>query len=71
MVFTGLCFDELLAYKTVSVLIRMFEKQFDPIFAITSSNLKHLANYFLCGGPIICPEYSVDDAINLSAVIWS
>ena len=39
MVFTGFCFDELLAYKAVSVLIRVFEVQFDPIFAVTASGL--------------------------------
>ena len=39
MVFTGLRCDELLAYKAVSVLIRMFEVQFDPIFAVTTSGL--------------------------------
>ena len=36
---TGLCFDGLLACKSVSVLIKMFEMQFDPIFAVTASSL--------------------------------
>ena len=39
MVFTGLCLDELLAYKAVSMLIRMFEVQFDPMFAVRASGL--------------------------------
>ena len=39
MVFTGLSFDGLLAYEAVSVLIRVFGVQFDPIFAVTASGL--------------------------------